>query len=71
MNIIIVLLLIFGMYLIIYGLFEDELRNVKRNKDIRYRFLPRSELEEQFDKEQLNKKVKSIYFNTFPNESVK
>lgn len=56
MKIIIVLLLIFGMYLIIYGLFEDELRNVKRNKDIRYRFLPRSELEEQFDKEQLNKK---------------
>lgn len=65
----IVLLLIFGMYLIMYGLYEDELIKVKRNQEIRYRFLPRSELEEQFDAKQLDKKIKSIYFNTYPNEA--
>jgi len=69
MKTIIVLLIILGMFLIMNGLFEDKLRYIERNKEIRYRFLPRSEIEEQFDREQLDKKIKSIYFNVYPNDA--
>lgn len=69
MNTIVFLLILIGMYLLLTGIYMDKLAKVEKDKNIQHVFIPRSEYEEQFDAQQINKKIKHIYFNVYPNPS--
>lgn len=69
MNTIVFLLLLLGMYLLLTGIYHDKLNKVMKEKNIQHVFIPRSDYEEQFDAQQINKKLKYIYFNILPNPS--
>lgn len=47
MKSILVLLLFMGMFMIVHGFYEQQLKEIEKNPKVEYRFVPRSYYEEQ------------------------
>jgi len=65
MKTVIILILFVGMFLIIQGVFEEKLRAVEGNKQVVYKFIPRTYYEEQLDND-LTSKVAPMFNKTAP-----
>jgi hypothetical protein len=47
MNLIVVILLVAGIFLIMHGVYEERYQELRKHKQVEYRFIPRSYYDEQ------------------------
>jgi hypothetical protein len=67
MDFLLLLLLFTGLFMIMYGLYENKIYLVKKAKMIKYKFIPRSYYEEQLYNRDFDSKIKNIY-EVYPDE---
>lgn len=66
MKVIIILILFIGMFFIINGVYEQKLNAVKKDKNVEYKFIPRTYYEEQIAGVDLNNKFSSMFDSASP-----
>ena len=65
MKTVVILILFVGMFLIIQGVFEEKLKAVEGNKQVVYKFIPRTYYEEQLEND-LTSKVSPMFNKVGP-----
>jgi hypothetical protein len=71
MKSIIILLLFAGMFMIVHGIYEQKLKDAMKNKQIEYRFVPRSLYEEQLGDPDVSRKFASMFDTSTPWDQAK
>ena len=66
MKSLVILVLFVGMFLIVQGVFDGKLKAAQENKQIEYKFIPRTYYEEQLDSMQLQTKMSRMFDQVSP-----
>lgn len=66
MKTLVILVLFVGMFLIIQGVYEEKLKAEKENKQIEYKFIPRTYYEEQLQSGELQGKMSRMFDQVSP-----
>ena len=63
MNPIIFALMFIGIFMMIYGIYEEKIKYLKQTQKTKYKFVPRTYYEEQIFNKNFDTKIESIYKN--------
>ena len=66
MKTLVILVLFVGMFLIIQGVYDEKLKAEKENKQIEYKFIPRTYYEEQLQSGDLHGKMSRMFDQVSP-----
>jgi hypothetical protein len=66
MKTLVIFVLFIGMFLIIQGVYEEKLKAANDNKQVVYKFIPRTYYEEQLADSDLTQKVAPMFNKTSP-----